>query len=207
MTLLVLYALDGEGTYAGLRAEPPVAGALLAEVRAQHPDAFLAEPLTSNVAAKNAIPGELARAVDAWNAMPKSVTVPRLRGNLSRFVAPYRKWKKEAGQRDYLLEQLVADVAAMPFCWPWIRFAWLFGKKAGELNSEKLRTEAARGGWKGEQEITAREYLKLAERVARWRDMNAGGVDGSPSSFTAFVGVSPEKYEEFSRRIAQAAGK
>lgn len=151
MTFLILYPLDDLGALiykASILPEscsPAQASKVLAAYReSDQPSAFLAETLIVKEQAKGALPGELARAIEAWNAMPKEVTVPRLRGNLSRLVAPYRRWKKEAGERDYLLEQLVADVAATPFCWPWIRFPWLFGKKNGELNSEKLRS----GQWK-----------------------------------------------------------
>lgn len=205
MTFLILYPLDGEGTYAGIKVEPRAAGVMLSTTRAEHPDAFLAEPLTGRCE-KHSIPGELARAIEAWNAMPKEVTVPRLRGNLTRLVAPYRRWKKEAGQRDYLLEQLVADVEATPFCWPWIRFPWLFGKKNGELNSEKLRS----GQWKNQAApgaMTQADYARLADRVAKWRDRTGGGVDGNEESFQRHVGISSAKWRELQAQFNGSAAE
>lgn len=204
MTLLILWPL-GAGAYGGLTI--PISGAAeaLVATRREHPDAFLSEPLTGNPA-KGALPGELARAIEAWNAMPQSVTAPRLRGNLTRLVAPYRKWKEAAGDRDYLLEQLVADVEATPFCWGWIRFPWLFGKKNGELNSEKLHGEVARGGWRDAPDITERQFAQMAARAAKWREL--WGADGSEAGFARDVGVSSAKFAELRQRFdPQAAAE
>lgn len=148
MTFLILTPYsDDEDEFPIVIAETDDVDAIpqaLAAAHAIHGDVFLAERLTFDKSPRSAIPGELTRAIDAWNAMPKGIPVPRIGSNRARFLPPYRRWKKEVGPRDYLLEALVVDVEATPFCWPWIHFGWLFGKKEGTFNSEKLH----RGQWK-----------------------------------------------------------
>lgn len=209
MTFLILYPIN-DGVYAGMSVTNANLDEGLARITREHPEAFVAEQLTGAAAEKSGgVPGELARAIEAWNAMPNEVTVPRLRGNLSRFNGPYRKWKREAGARNYLLEQLVADVIATPFCWPWIRFSWLFGKKNGELNSEKLRS----GQWKDAApvgKVTQAEYLRLSGRVAEWmrkyRETAVGADDETFNQrFEAELGLSWPKFIELRRQFNGSA--
>jgi hypothetical protein len=104
-------------------------------------DVILAEVmLDSRDCAATKIPAELARAIGAWNAMCDRLPVklPKVKA-ASQFLSPYRRWKRENPGRSYLLEKLVEDVSRQSWCHSWITFGWLFGKKNGEPNSEKLR--------------------------------------------------------------------
>jgi len=179
--------------------------------REDYPDAFLAEVLTHGHDPSTAIPGELDRAIDAWNAMAKRINVHVDKvAERSRFVAPYRKWKKAAGKRDYFLEHLIADVEAQPYLWPTIRFGWLLRStrtKDGELNSEKVHARAfgKTGNGKSEQ-----DYLGLARRVGAWqRDhdhlyTHGDGGDGDRSYERAFAegtGVTRQKWEQIRKQF------
>jgi hypothetical protein len=126
-----------------------------------HPGAFLAEVVIPASDGKLPIPGELDRAITEWNALTKRVHLRAIR-NRSLYVAPYRAWIKKAGQRDYLLENLVADVEQTRFVWPWIHFGWFFGKDNGMLNSEKLHG----GQWKALQPIGAKQRQPTADEIA-----------------------------------------
>ncbi len=99
------------------------------------------------------IPPELARAVEAWNAMCGRVRakLPRVM-KPAQYVAPYRRWKRENAGRTYLLEDVVAAAETAIWSHEWIDMGYLFGKKNGTHNSDKLlgaRGPARRAGGNG----------------------------------------------------------
>lgn len=88
---------------------------------------------------KTIIPPELARAVEAWNAIAERTT-PRLAKvkKVEPLIVPYRRWKSRNGNRSYLLEAVVAKVEEAKWTHQFIRFAWLLGQKGGDENAEKI---------------------------------------------------------------------
>lgn len=92
----------------------------------------------AEAAIAKAIPAELRRAVEVWNLVAGRVRpkLPAVRA-IENYVAPYRAWKKRAGKREYLLEDVVAAVERSPFMFPWVKFSWLLGITEGMLHSDK----------------------------------------------------------------------
>lgn len=121
--------------------DPAEALEFLAATRERQPEAYLTEVLVPGADPRTAIPGELDRAIDAWNLLCNRVHFPKIR-NRAYWIKYYRKWTKEAAGRDYFLDQVVAMVEATRFCWPWIKFGKMMGHtKDGDLHSEMLMGE------------------------------------------------------------------
>jgi len=181
--------------------------ASLQSLLSDYPHAFLAETVTTAGLANGPIPGELDRAIDAWNAMTARVNVHIDKvQNRARLVAPYRKWKKAIGKRDYLLEQLIADVEAQPYIWPTIRFPWLFRVKDGDFNSDKIHARAfGKTNGNGNGQATERDFLALARTAAIWERENghlyAGGHGSHAEAFERAIGVSVQRFYELQKRF------
>lgn len=178
---------------------------LLAEASAACPgNVSLAEVLIPAADPRTAIPGELDRAIDAWNLMTKRLMGVKARidkvENRERLVKPYRKWKCEIGQRAYMLEQLMPDIEAQPFIWRTITFGWLFRAKSGEFNSDKLHARKYLRG-NGNGQATERDYLQVAARVAAYNKFH---VDGE--SFEHGVGVTWDRWEALRKQFDGGAG-
>jgi len=185
--------------------EEVLAMASLSAAQRDYPDAFLAEIMIPSFVGRGAaIPGELDRAIDAWNAMTERVNIHIDKvQNRARLVAPYRKWKKAIGKRDYLLEQLIADVEVQPYIWPTIRFPWLFRVKDGDFNSDKIHARAF-GKANGNGQITERAFLELSRRATTWiRECgNLYSGDGSfAEAFERNVGINSARYYELQKRF------
>lgn len=93
-----------------------------------------------------AIPPELERAIEAWNSVADRTTpkLPRVRA-AANYVAAYRRWKKRAIGRTFLLEELVSKIERVnPDWFQWLNFGWLFGQKDGTLNSDKIMHGSSR---------------------------------------------------------------
>lgn len=161
------------------------------------PDNFLAETIVSGADPRTAIPGELDRAITAWNEMTGRVNIhiDKVK-NRARLVAPYRKWKKAIGRRDYLLEQLIPAVEAQPYIWTTIRFPWLL-RVGADFNSDKIHARAYGKGGNGNGQATERDYLQIAARVATY---NRWPVDGE--SFEHGTGVTYEKWEALRKQFS-----
>lgn len=168
---------------------------------------LIAEPITSDFdTMKSAIPGELDRAIDAWNAMTARINVHIDKvQNRARLVAPFRKWKKAIGRREYLLEQLIADVEAQPYIWPTIRFPWLFRIKDGDFNSDKVHARAFGKSGNGNGQITEKGFLALARTAAIWErdsgNLYVGGEGSHAAAFERAIGVSVTRFEELRKRF------
>lgn len=116
----------------------------LAAIRKEFGDGLLiAEEITMDFERNcPAIPGELDRAIDEWNArivgkLKFAKKEIRARGH---YVKPFRKWKRELGTRDYFLWQLIDDLlTATDFTKAWMRFGLFFAKKDGEYHSDLFR--------------------------------------------------------------------
>jgi hypothetical protein len=157
----------------------------------------LAEILSASADPRTAIPGELDRAIDAWNLMTHRIKAHVSKvTNRDRLVKPFRKWKCEIGQRTYMLEQLMPDIEAQPFIWQTITFGWLFRAKSGEFNSDKLHARKYLSGGNGNGQITERDYLVLAARIATWQKSH---VDGA--SFEEGTGVSWQKWQQLKEQF------
>jgi len=135
---------------------------------------MISEQITCDFdAMKSAIPGELDRAIDAWNdrIVGKLKFAKKRITARSHYVDAFRKWKKGLGKRDYFLWQLVDDLlAANDFTQAWMRFGLFFAKKNGEYHSDLFRAgqyrdpsrrppEPERREWTDEEK---REYVKWA---------------------------------------------
>lgn len=206
-----MFVIVHRGTVIGQLTEPSDALACFNTARREerYADAYLAEVLIPGADPRTAIPGELDRAIDEWNAMTERINIHIDKvQNRSRLVAPFRNWKKKLGQRGYLLEQLIPDVEAQPYIWPTIRFPWLFKVKDGDFNSDKIHARAY--GKNGNGQASEKDYLGLARRIGAWqRDhdhlyVGGSGGDDDDSYERAFergVGVSWQRWQELRKRF------
>lgn len=180
------------------------------EMLKTEPSARLAETLIPFADPRTAIPGELDRAIDAWNAMTARVKkkVPGAQHIASvekraRYVKPYRKWRDAIGERFYMLEELPVAVEEQPFLWQTITFGWLFGKKreTGEFHSDKVHGRAFGKVGNGGAEV---EYLTLARRVGAFERDRAHLYSGEVSYSEAFesaLGVSVERWRQIRKQF------
>lgn len=190
MNFLIIY----DGVVMFDTNDQPLAMTQFSAVRVGHPHAYLAEILiaSNEPVAKLPIPGELDRAITAWNEMTDRVNIhiDKVK-NRARLVPPYRKWKKAIGRREYLLEQLIPDVEAQPYIWTTIRFPWLL-RVGADFNSDKIHARAYGKGGGGKQtefqrQLNAehaqyeRDNPDWAEKVATLQD----SIAKEPKNFNA----------------------
>lgn len=210
MTFLTcIPAVGGNVAVTATTDDPIRAMRSLEAARLEFPNAFLAETVIPGADPRTAIPGELDRAIDEWNAMTARINVhiDKVKTR-TQYVVPFRRWKKAAGRRDYMLEQLIVDVEAQPYIWPTIRFGWLLRSlrtKDGELNSEKIRARAFGKGGGGNGQITERDFLALARTAAIWEresgNLYVGGDGSHAEAFERAIGVSVTRFEELRKRF------
>lgn len=111
------------------------------------------------------IPPELDRAVEAWNRMCERLPVKLAKvKSAARYLPSYRRWKRENRERNYLLEKLVDDVQRQSWTHAWIEFGWLFGKKQGTPNAEKLRNGKFDGARRNDARTPGDDDFKPTER-------------------------------------------
>lgn len=186
------------------------AAADLVAIRKTFGDGLLiSEEITRDFdAIKSTIPGELNRAIDAWNAMTTRVNIHIDKvEERERFILPFRKWKKKLGKRSYLLESLAADVEAQPYLWPTIRFGWLLRTTGVEFNSEKVHARAyAKTNGNGNGKISEAAYVQLARRVSDWQRDKGGLYVGGGDSSEAFERDIGMSWAAFARIKAQFNG-
>lgn len=120
--------------------------------------------ITIRGAEKN-IPPELARAVEAWNAIAPRTTphLPVVK-KIEPHIGTYRTWKKRNGNRTVLLESIVAKVEAATWTHPWVTFGWLLGHKGGDENYEKILDDRRRFAKPGRRAAANGEDFEAVER-------------------------------------------
>lgn len=166
------------------------------------PDNFLAETIVSGADPRTAIPGELDRAITAWNEMTDRVNIhiDKVK-NRARLVAPYRKWRKAIGRRDYLLEQLIPAVEAQPYIWTTIRFPWLL-RVGADFNSDKIHARAYGKGGNGKQTEFQRQLN--AEHAQYERD-NPDWM-GKAAALQESIAKEPKNFNAVTRKRTDGKG-
>lgn len=165
---------------------------------------------------RTAIPGELDRAIDEWNAMTNRVKkkgfhINRIEKRGPVLIKAYRKWRDAIGSRPYLLEQLPTAVEEQSFLWPTVTFGWLFSvdRQTGEFRSDKVHARAYGKGGNGSGKVSESAFIGLAKTVAIWKRETAGiyaGDDGAwADAFERAIGITPERFVELKKQFNGAS--